>query len=258
MPFAKKRRIVLEIPKFNLKNIKNIKWEKYQPYYTPLAVLAAGLMIAVAVYASGASKGANGVGGSPTANNGSQTGGQQGGKVNVSTGNYPLLGNQNAKVTLIEFGDFRCPFCESFFSNAEQNIMTDYVKTGKVKFAFRDYAFLGPASTVAANAAECANEQGKFWVFHDYLYKNQPPETDTSMYTVDKLTSIAEGLGLNSSQFKSCLSANKYQSKVDSDLSDGKQAGVQGTPSFFINGTLLVGAQPYDAFKSAIEAALNK
>lgn len=179
-------------------------------------------------------------------------------KVSVDKGHFPAKGNKNAKVTVIEFADFRCPFCEQFFTTIEPQLLKDYVDTGKVQFYFRQYAFLGPASTVAANAAECANEQGKFWDFYDYFYKNQPPETDTSMYTVDKLTSVAGTLGLNTNQFNSCLSSNKYQSNVDKDFTDGQTAGVSGTPTTFINGLPVVGAVPYETIKQAIDAELAK
>lgn len=179
------------------------------------------------------------------------------GPVNVSVGNFPVLGNANAKVTVIEFADFRCPFCEEWFQNVEPNLMNDYVNTGKVKFAWRNYAFLGPASTLAANAGECANEQGQFWAFHDYMYKHQPDETDTSMYTVANLSQIAGNLGMDQSQFQSCLSANKYNSDVTKDINDGQAAGVSGTPTTFINGVAIVGAVPYSQIKAAIDNDLK-
>jgi protein-disulfide isomerase len=136
--------------------------------------------------------------------------------------------------------------------------MKDYVDTGKVKFYFRQYAFLGPASTVAANAAECANEQGKFWDMHDYFYDNQPPESDTSMFTTDKLTEVAGQLGMDTNQFTSCLSSNKYDKNVSQDLSEGQKAGVTATPTVFVNGTPTVGAESYDVFKQAIDQELQK
>lgn len=179
-------------------------------------------------------------------------------KVNVSTGHFPILGNKDAKVTIVEFADFRCPYCEQFFTSVEPQIMKDYVNTGKAKFAFRQYAFLGPASTVAANAAECANEQGKFWAMHDYFYKNQPAETDTSMYTTDNLTQIAGTLGMDTDKFNSCLSNNTYNDNVSKDMTEGQQAGVSGTPTIFINGTPIVGAEPYSVFKTAIDQALQQ
>lgn len=179
------------------------------------------------------------------------------GPVNVSIGNYPFKGNANAKVTVIEFADFRCPYCEQWFQNVEPKLIKDYVDTGKVKFAFRNYAFLGPASTVAANASECANEQGKFWEFHDYMYQNQPDESDTSMYTTDNLSQIAGNLGMDQNQFQTCLSSNKYSKDVSKDLKEGQTAGVSGTPTTFINGIALVGAVPYDQFKQQIDQALK-
>ncbi len=179
-------------------------------------------------------------------------------KVSVSNGHLPGLGNKNAKVTIVEWADFRCPFCERLFTDVEPNLKKDYIDTGKVQFYFRHFAFLGPASTVAANAAECANEQNKFWDFHDYLYKNQPPETDTSMYTVDNLTQIAGNMGMNTDQFKNCLSTNKYQKNIDQDYQEGQKAGVSGTPATVINGNLVVGAVPYSQFKQTIDQELSK
>ena len=179
------------------------------------------------------------------------------GPVNVAVGNYPPLGNPNAKVTVIEFADFRCPFCEQWFQTVEPNLIKDYVNTGKVKFYFRNYAFLGPASTLAANAGECANEQGKFWQFHDYMYSHQPSESDTSMYTVANLSQIAGNLGMNQSQFQSCLSSNKYNNNVTKDLNDGSAAGVNGTPTTFINGIPIVGAVPYSQIQQQIDVALK-
>ena len=186
------------------------------------------------------------------------TAAQPGQKVNVALGNLPLKGNKNAKVTVIEFADFRCPFCEQFFTQTLPQFLKDYVDTGKVKFVFRNFAFLGPASIVAADASECANDQGKFWEYHDYLYKNQPDESNTTMYNTDTLTQVAVSLGMNGDQFKTCLATKKDDSIVSKDMADGQAAGVSGTPSFFINGTILVGAQPYSAFKTLIDQELSK
>jgi protein-disulfide isomerase len=179
------------------------------------------------------------------------------GPVNVSVGNFPMKGNSNAKVTVIEFADFRCPFCEQWYKTVEPSLMKDYVNTGKVKFYFRNYAFLGPASTLAAEAGECANDQGQFWALHDYMYSNQPDESDTSMYTNDNLTQIAGNLGMDTSQFSSCLSSKDTSDKVSKDLSEGSTAGVNGTPTTFVNGVAIVGAVPYDQLKSAIDNALK-
>ena len=176
----------------------------------------------------------------------------------LTPGHFPAKGNQNAKVTVVEFADFRCPFCEKFFTDTEQQLLKDYVDAGKVKFIFRNYQFLGDASVFAGNAAECANEQGKFWEFHDWLYKNQPPESDTSMYNVDSMTTAATSLGMNGDQFRTCLAATKFKDNVTKDLREGQGVGVSGTPTFYINGRQLVGAQPYTAFKTIIDEELKK
>jgi protein-disulfide isomerase len=184
----------------------------------------------------------------------------------VNVGHLPPRGDKNAKVAVIEFADLRCPFCEQFFTQTEPQLLKDYVDTGKVQLYFRHYEFLGPASTLAGNAAECANDQGKFWDFYDYMYKNQPPETDTSMYTSDKLTSIATGLGMNGPKFKTCLDATQFSKNLDTDMSEGTAAGVSGTPAFVIgkvgsdgkvSGDLLVGAQPYTAFQASLDKQLQ-
>ncbi len=179
-------------------------------------------------------------------------------KVDVSVGNFPIKGNKDAKVTIIAFADFRCPFCAQFFTDTEPQIFKDYVDTGKVKYTFRNFAFLGPASTTAANAAECANDQGKFWEYYEYLYKNQPAETDTSMYNSDTLTQGAVSLGMDGNKFKTCLDSNTHNDNVNKDMTDGQAAGVNGTPTFFVNGISLVGAQPYSAFQTLIDQELAK
>lgn len=178
-------------------------------------------------------------------------------KVNVSTGHLPVKGDDKAKVTIVEFADFQCPFCERFFKDAEAGIIKDYVDTGKAKFAFRHYAFLGPESTWAAEATECANEQGKFWEYHDYLYTHQGQE-NSGAFSKDKLEGFAGTLGLDTNKFKSCLETDKYADKVKQDQTDGQTAGVNGTPATFINGQLVSGAQPYSNFKTLIDAELAK
>ena len=180
-----------------------------------------------------------------------------GAKVNVDAGHLPVLGNKNAKVTVIEFADFQCPFCVRFFKDAKPNIIKGYVDSGKVKFTFRHYAFLGQESNFAAEASECANEQKKFWEYHDYLYNHQGPE-NSGAFAKDKLIGFAKDLGLNTDQFSSCLNSNKYVKQVADDLASGQKAGVSGTPTTFVNGRAIVGAQPYSAFKTLIDQELSK
>ncbi|MCL4354275.1 thioredoxin domain-containing protein, partial [Patescibacteria group bacterium] len=102
------------------------------------------------------------------------------------------------------------------------------------------------------------NEQNKFWDMHDYLFENQPSESDTSLYTTDKLTSIAGSLGMSTAQFKSCMNSSKYDKNVSDDLTAGQKVGVQGTPTVFVNGVPIIGAQPYSAFKAEIDKALSQ
>lgn len=179
-------------------------------------------------------------------------------KVEVDAGRLPFKGNKDAKVTLIEFADFQCPFCEQWFKQVGPSLMKDYVDTGKVKFAFRQYPFLGQESTWSAEASECANEQGKFWDYHDYLYTHQSAE-NSGAFAKDKLIGFAGNIsGINIDQFSTCLNSDKYAKQVADDLSAGQKAGVNGTPTAFINGVSIVGAQPYSSFKTLIDQELTK
>lgn len=167
----------------------------------------------------------------------------------------PMLGDPKAKVTVVEFADYQCPFCERFFTDAEAQIKKDYVDTGKVKFVFKNLAFLGKESTDAANAAECAKEQNKFWEYHDYLYTHQGQE-NSGAFAPDKLKGFAATLGLNTDQFNSCLDTQKYNATVQADQAEANRVGFNSTPSVAVGSTPIIGAQPYAQFKTAIEAAL--
>lgn len=167
------------------------------------------------------------------------------------------LGDAQAKVTVVEFADFQCPFCSKFFTDVEPTIIKDYVNTGKVRFIFRNFAFLGPDSSTAGEAAYCAGDQGKFWQYHDYLYGHQGAE-NSGAFSAANLEGFAKTMGLNTDQFNQCLSSQKYAARVAADTAAGKAASVNGTPTVFVNGTPLVGALPLDQFKQAIDAALSK
>lgn len=184
-------------------------------------------------------------------------------KANVTAGNLPTLGNNNAKVLVVEWADYQCPFCEKFFTDTYPQIKKDYIDTGKIKFAFRDFSFLGqpgtdPAgdeSTNAANAARCAGDQGKYWEYHDYLYSHQGQE-DQGAFSKDNLKQYATTLGLDANKFNSCVDNNSHVSDVQADTQAGKTAGVTGTPTVYVNGTQLVGALPYAQFKQALDTAI--
>ena len=222
-----------------------------------IASFLLGMLVTKVQYLSGSNTGTYQAGNQQAAG-GAQPSVAPGTPVNVSVGNLPAQGNKDAKVKVVEFADFQCPFCEQWFKTVEPSIINDYVKTGKIAFYWRDYAFLGQESNDSANAARCANEQGKFWEYHDYLYSHQGQE-NSGAFSKDNLKKFASDMGgLNTDQFNNCVDSDKYSKDVQTDLSDGQKAGVNGTPTVFVNGVAIVGAQPYSAFKSAIDAALAK
>lgn len=170
--------------------------------------------------------------------------------------------NAGASVNIVEFGDYRCPACKAAFPGMLQ-ILKDY--GNKINFVFRNYAFLPDpgasstnASTLAANAAECASDAGKFWEMHDWLYQNQPDESDIKIYNVDDLTKAAASLGIDGDKFKACLSAKTNDARVKKDFADGQLVGVSGTPSFYVNGKYLSGVPSYDDLKAVIDPLLTK
>ncbi len=172
---------------------------------------------------------------------------------NIDLTGASVQGSANAKVTIVEFSDFQCPFCARFYEGAYPDIKTNYIDTGKVKLAFKNFPLsFHQYAQKASEAAECAADQGKFWEYHDKLFENQDKLTTTD------LKKYAAGLGLDTVKFNACLDGGIKASKVQADFQQGVTAGVRGTPSFVINGKLLVGAQPYDVFKQTIDAELAK
>src|SRR3989344_8886654 len=169
----------------------------------------------------------------------------------------PVLGKSNAKLTIVEFGDYQCPFCGRFFKEVQPSILKDYVDTGKVKFVYKNLAFLGKESTDAANAALCAKEQNKFWEYHAKLYNSQDGENQGA-FSLDNLKKFAASLGLNAAKFDSCLDLQKYNSQVQSDLAEANKNGFTGTPSTAVGTVSVIGAQPYNEFKTIIDAELGK
>lgn len=179
-------------------------------------------------------------------------------KKNLGLGTFPVKGDKNAKVTIVEFSDFECPFCAAFFKDTLPQLTKDYIDTGKVKMYYRHYPLdFHPKAKPLANAAECANEQGKFWEMHDRIFTENSGGTLASA-TDDTYKQWAVELGLSADQFNSCYDAKKYEANITKDSADGQKFSVSGTPTFYINGVQLVGAQPYQNFKSVIEAELAK
>jgi protein-disulfide isomerase len=166
-----------------------------------------------------------------------------------------LEGKDNALVTIVEFTDYQCPYCARYISETYPQIIKDYVDTGKVRYMLRDFPLpFHPNSHTAAEAARCAGDQGKYVEMHDVLFEKQEDWSNADVN--ETFSGYAGDIGMNTESFSDCLSSGKYKSVVDKDLSLAQQLGVGGTPGFFINGTLLVGAQPFDSFKTAIEAEL--
>lgn len=181
-------------------------------------------------------------------------------KVDVKNGELPSLGNKNAKVVFVDFSDFECPFCKKYFDETYAQIKKDYIDTGKIVYYYRHFPLdFHAAAKPAAIASECANEQNKFWDYHDLVFKEQDK---ISQKTADEIKQALKGfaasLNLNTSQFNNCLDSEKYKANVDKDQKEGVTAGVNGTPTFFVNGMSLVGAQPYSAFKTLIDQELAK
>lgn len=171
-----------------------------------------------------------------------------------------VLGNANAKVTVVEYTDYQCPFCERFFNATFGSLKKAYIDTGKIRFVVRDFPLtsIHPNAQKAAEAAQCAGEQKKYYEFHDKLYTTQAEwSADAGDATVTKFKQYAVALGLDANQFNSCLDGGKMAEKITKSTNEGASFGVQGTPAFFINGTLLSGAQPFTAFQTAIDAALK-
>ena len=177
--------------------------------------------------------------------------------------NPKMAGNKDAKVVLVEVSDFQCPFCSRFGSQAGAEIQKQYVETGKIKRVFLDLPLnFHPFAQKAAEAAECAGDQGKFWEMHDKLFANQ------SKLSTNDLPTYAEALGLDVAKFKDCVTAGKFAEDVKRDSAEAAKAGITGTPTFVL-GTiepdgkkvkaikLIRGAQPFESFKTAIDGVLT-
>lgn len=165
------------------------------------------------------------------------------------------LGSADAPVTITEYGDFQCPFCRRFTLETEPLLKKNYIDTGKVRLIFKQ--FIGhPLTERTAEAAECADDQDKYWEYHDTLYEAQ----DAWQYNrgLDKqLVKYAEDLGLNSTLFKECLDSGIFEDVAKKENRQATTAGVSGTPTFIINGRRVVGAQPYHVFTQIIESELK-
>ena len=179
--------------------------------------------------------------------------------INVSKD--PSKGASGAKIALIEYSDYQCPFCSRFGKDAFPQLETDFIKTGKVKYFFRDLPLSIHAQAFkAAEAAHCSGEQGKFWEMHDHLFRNH------KALTLEDLNKYAEEVQLNKPQFQQCLDGGRYAADIRKDISEANDVGITGTPTFLLgtlnkDGTVkvtrkLMGVRPYAEFRAAIESLL--
>lgn len=165
-------------------------------------------------------------------------------------------GNPEAPITIVEFSEYECPYCQRYVSEAYEQIFEEY--SDRVYYVFRDFPlpFHSHAQQLA-EAARCAGDQNAYWEMHDLIFAERDDWVG-SEDAGDWLASVMAKLGLDASAFQTCLDSGKYVQAVEDDIALGKSVGISGTPSFFINGQMLVGAQPFTAFQSIIDKELEK
>ncbi len=174
----------------------------------------------------------------------------------------PILGNPNAPVTLVEFGDYQCHFCNVFFHSTEDDILKNYVETGRVKMIFKDYNIIGPDSISASHGAHCAEDQGLFWEYHDILYSNWTGENN-GWASSENLVKFAQEIGLDMDEWSECITNSSHSQTILASNEDAKTLGITGTPAFFVIGpdgkyTRISGAQPFEVFANIFEIELKK
>lgn len=226
--------------------------EKKDSLLIPGSILAAGVIVALSImYAFG-----NRDGYAPPKTN----------TVVDYADDDPYLGSKDAPVTVVEFSDFQCPFCRRYWRDIIPRLKEEYINTGRVRFVYRDFPLsnIHPGAEPAALAAECADDQGKFWEMHDKIFLEQdkratrPDKMDTVSFTEVDLEVWGAEIGLNADEYNRCRAERRYAAEVAKDLSDGSAAGVNGTPGTFVNDRFINGAVPYDQLRGAIEAELAK
>jgi len=171
----------------------------------------------------------------------------------------PILGDPSAPITIVEFGDYQCEGCYAWFHETKPAIVQNYIDTGKANLVFVDLAFLGRDSPKAAQASYCAEDQGKYWEYHDILYNSQE-SVDSGWANSERLKAFAFSLDLDMTLFESCLDSEKYSKRVQYNIQQAKNNGVKGTPGFFIVGPneqqKIGGAQPFSVFKNILDSMI--
>lgn len=167
------------------------------------------------------------------------------------------LGDPDAPLTVVEYSDFQCPFCQMVAVGILPQIQREYIDAGQVRFVYRHFPILGEESLGAALAAECAGEQDKFWQYHDVLFANQMGE-NRGAFAIDRLKTFAHELGLDGAAFDACLDSERYLAKVQADRAEGQAQGVRSTPTIVVGESVIVGAKPWADFKAVIDRELSK
>ena len=177
-----------------------------------------------------------------------------------SAGDLPakraVLGRADAAIVIREYGDFQCTSCGAFFRAVEPQVRAAYIDTGIARLEWHDFAWIGQESLDAANAARCAGDQGKFWEFHDLLYRSQSGENQGA-FAKDRLKAMGVQLGLEPVAFNACVDGNAHANAVQTDFADVRSQGFNSTPTFLVGSQRIVGAQPFEVFQAAIKAQLG-
>ena len=173
----------------------------------------------------------------------------------------PILGDPNAPITLVEFGDYQCHYCNVFFQSIEKDILKNYVDTGKVKIIFKDYNIIGEDSVIASQGAHCANDQGLFWEYHDILYSNWTGENN-GWASPENLAIFAQQIGLNMNKWSECMKKGSHSQIILKSNDDARALELTGTPAFFIINSegkvsKLFGAQPFEVLKKIFDSQLE-
>ena len=168
----------------------------------------------------------------------------------------PLMGNPSAEITIVEWGDYQCTFCYKFSQSSKDVIIKEYIDTGKANFVFMDFPLNGPDSVLAAEASYCADDQGKYWEYHDEVYKNWAGEK-TGWVNRQSLEQFAKTVNINTEQFNKCLDDKKYHQRVLDNENFGSSIGIRATPSFVIFNnekiTKIEGNQPISIFRQVLD-----
>ena len=184
-------------------------------------------------------------------------------KLSLDTrGGSPVLGDESAPVTIVEFGDYQCPFCKRWNETVKPSIENDFIDTGKAKLIFVDFAIIGPDSVTVHSGSYCAAEQGLYWKYHDFVYANQGHENDGWANSENIKALVSEMDGIDSTTFNECLDSKKYEQIISENKKVATEAGARSTPSFIVIGPdgsaeTITGAQPYGTFKAVIDNMAN-